>query len=210
MSEALREKSSESEMAVRRESPLHYVIQAQSSAEGADCGVLLKEFPLKGHLSLRGNPDNELFLRGTEEVLGLALPTKIGESAASGETQVYCLSPNEWLLVVVGGTEAELERCLRESLNGHFAVVDLSGGQTLMNLSGKDVLPLLQKSSGYDFHPSHFGAGRCVQTTFAKAGALVCKKDDGSFDLVIRRSFADYLFKWIADASAEYGFRAES
>ncbi len=61
------------------------------------------------------------------------------------------------------------------------------------------------KSSVYDFHPDNFQPGKCVQTTFAKAGALVSKKSDGSFDLVIRRSFTDYIAEWLLDAGKEYG-----
>ena len=54
--------------------------------------------------------------------------------------------------------------------------------------------------------PRYFSPGRCAQTVFAKAGALVAAKADGSFDLVFRRSYADYLARWIAEAAAEYGY----
>ncbi|MGB0447236.1 MAG: sarcosine oxidase subunit gamma family protein, partial [Pseudomonadales bacterium] len=50
-----------------------------------------------------------------------------------------------------------------------------------------------------------FPVGKVVQTTFAKTGATICKCNDGSFDLVIRRSFADYFFLWLKDASEDYG-----
>ena len=115
------------------------------------------------------------------------------------------LSPDEWLLIVASGREAELERQLRQTLPGHISVVDISGGQTRLNLSGEGVATLLKKSSHYDFHSSNFGPGRCVQTTFAKATALVCRREDGSIDLVMRRSFADYLARWLLDAAAEFG-----
>ena len=41
---------------------------------------------------------------------------------------------------------------------------------------------------------------------FAKASALVAANPDGSFDLVIRGSYADYLARWITDAAEEYGY----
>lgn len=46
---------------------------------------------------------------------------------------------------------------------------------------------------------------RCVQTNFAKATALVSSNADGSFDLTIRRSFADYIAQWLLDAGQEHG-----
>ena len=64
---------------------------------------------------------------------------------------------------------------------------------------------MLQKSSPYDFHPRNFPPGRCVQTVFAQASALVIAAEDGRFDLVFRRSYADYLTHWITDAAEEYG-----
>ncbi len=209
MSEALPKETPAAGVAVNVETPLHYMRRENAGAQNANCGVLLREAALLGHLTLRGNPDNELFLKGVEEVLGVKLPTEPCSSEAAGQTCVYWLGPTEWLVIVEGGTEADVEARLRQTLHGHFAVVDVSGGQTLINLSGEGVEGVLKKSSGYDFHPGHFGPGRCVQTTFAKATALVSKKTDGSFDLVVRRSFADYLFSWIADAAAEYGFAVE-
>lgn len=193
----------------RRESVLHYALRDFADNSPTDPGVVLREDGFKGHLHLRGDPDNEMFSKGVEEVLKARLPVEPGYWSSAAAASVYWLGPNEWLVIVPAGAEADVENRLRQTLHGHFSIVDVSGGQTLINLSGDHVEAVLKKSSVYDFHPSHFGQGRCVQTTFAKATALVSKKKDGSFDLVIRRSFADYLFRWIADAAAEYGFAVE-
>jgi len=72
-------------------------------------------------------------------------------------------------------------------------------------LSGTGVAELMQKSTVYDCHDSNFPVGKVVQTTFAKTGTTMCKLEDGSYDLVIRRSFSDYFFLWLQDASDEYG-----
>lgn len=200
-----------------RESAMHYVRGSASGDQLADvveesavdAGVVLREEPLRGHLNLRGDPDDEVFRKSVEEVLKVRLPVEPGCWVPAIDVSVYWLGPNEWLVIVPAGTEADVENQLRQTLHGHFSIVDVSGGQTLINLSGDDVVSVLKKSSVYDFHASHFGQGRCVQTTFAKATALVGKKKDGSFDLVIRRSFTDYLFRWIEDAAREYGLAVE-
>ena len=84
----------------------------------------------------------------------------------------------------------------------------MTGAQVQVELSGPDVGKVLQKSSPYDFHPRNFPPGRCAQTVFAKATALVAAREDGAFDIAFRRSYADYLKCWIADAAAEYGYRS--
>jgi sarcosine oxidase, subunit gamma len=213
MSELMQEPLPEVNEQVRCESPLHYCVRsgdvrgrASELQRSNEAGVVLCEQALMGHLNLRGNPDNVLFRKGVEDVLGVKLPLYPGICASLGETRLCWLAPNEWLVMVAGGREVDVELRLREVLQGHFSVVDISGGQTLINLSGESVLMVLKKSSVYDFHPSRFGVGRCVQTTFAKATALVSRNSNSSFDLVIRRSFADYIFQWIADAADEYGF----
>ncbi len=211
---------------VKVESPLHYFhkLSSHSSRSGqaqddglfnaeAEFGLVLKELPAQSHLNLRGDPDNKLFCSAVAEVTAVPLPTDPGQYHTNGETSIYWLGPNEWLLVSQLDA-ANLEASLRESLPGHIAVVDVSGGQTLVNLRGIRVAldTVLKKSSVYDFAawadaPS--GSGRCVQTTFASASALFSNKPDGSYDLVIRRSFADYVAQWLLDAGREFGCRIE-
>jgi sarcosine oxidase subunit gamma len=197
-------------MIVRRESPLHYAVAEAKANNHDDAGIVFHEQAHLGHLNLRGNPEDDTFRRGVAEVLGVELPLEPGSFTRSGENRLYWLGPTEWLAIVAVGTEAEVECQLRQTLTGHFAVVDVSGGQTLISVSGDAVDMLLKKSSGYDFQSRQFTDGRCVQTTFAKASALVSKTADNSFDLVIRRSFSDYLFKWIVDAADEYGLEVKS
>ena len=205
MSDTAQTEQEEGGVTAQRESPFHYVTAEAENQSHADARIVIREQSHMGHLNLCGNPEDEMFRRGVAEVLGVDLPVEPGSCNGSDESRLYWLGPNEWLAIVAGGTEAEVEARLRQTLRGHFSVVDVSGGQTLVNLSGEAAAMVLKKSSVYDFHSSQFAQGRCVQTTFAKASALISKSADGSFDLVIRRSFSDYLFRWIADAASEYG-----
>ena len=199
--------ANESAVAVAVETPLHYFLgQSSGTDEG---GLLIREAGLRGYLNLRGDPDNQLFLKYVQEVLGVRLPIKPGTYVSNTDTSIYWLGPSEWLVLVAGGAEVKKESRLRQALRGHFSIVDVSGGLTLINLRGEGADVVLKKSSVYDFHPRHFCTGRCVQTTLAKATALVSKREDGSFDMVIRRSFADYLAKWLLDAAREFGCRIE-
>ncbi|MCS5557864.1 MAG: sarcosine oxidase subunit gamma family protein [Oceanospirillaceae bacterium] len=185
------------------ESPLHHRV-AHTNAANAD--VVMKEDKYRGHLNLRGNPQDNAFTSAVEKVLGVDLPMAPSSSARNGDTVVYWLCPNEWLLILANGTQGQVEADLRSAMGGqHIAVTDISSGQTLVNLSGTGVAELMQKSTVYDCHESNFPVGKVVQTTFAKTGTTMCKLEDGSYDLVIRRSFSDYFFLWLQDASDEYG-----
>ena len=190
------------------ESPLHYFVDsfAGKASGPAEKGLRVRERPHKGHLVLRGNADDRAFTEGVERVLSLALPTAPCTFVADAATAAYWLGPCEWLLLVADHTQtAALESGLRETVQAPFSAVDVSGGQTLINLSGPAVAEVMKKSCVYDFSAANFPAGRCVQTVFAKASALVAKTADGSLDVIIRRSFADYLAEWLLDAGREYG-----
>ena len=210
MSEKMMDQSNQLSEGILRESPLHYMTNTATADQSPKCGVVIQEQALRGHLNLRGDPDDEMFRSGAAEALGLELPFVPGTCINSPQVSVYWLGPNEWLIIVPGGGEEEVQRRLRQILSGRFSIVDVSGGQTLVKLSGPDVGNVLKKSSGYDFHPNCFAPGRCVQTTFAKATAVVSKNPDNSIELIIRRSFADYLFGWIVDAAREYGVEVKA
>ena len=99
---------------------------------------------------------------------------------------------------------------MRETLDAHISITDVSGGQTLVNLSGDNeaIQIVLKKSSVYDFgvwESASESGGRCAQTTFGKTSALVSNKSNGSYDLLVRRSFADYFALWLLDAGREFG-----
>ena len=189
----------------RVELPLYYGYGVAGGAGEPALGM--QEAPLRRHLIVRGDPGDPGFLEGVKSVAGVAPPTRPGRWAGGGGTAIYWLGPDEWLLITAASDDTEAR--FREALGGHFSVVDVSGGQTLLKLRGEGLDVLLQKAGGYDFHPDHFGPGRCVSTVFAKATALVARCRDGSVDLVIRRSFADYLARWLLAAGAEFGCRLE-
>lgn len=192
---------------VKVESPLQHADFASLSALTTEGGVVLREDALLGHLNLRGNAQDPEFVAGVAKALGLALPLAPCSSAQNDDTTILWLSPDEWIILVVGGKEEDTEASLRANLTGHFAVSDVSGGQTILELSGDDCIKVLQKSTGYDVHLDNFPVGKVVGTTFAKSSAHIRRTGEQSFQLVIRRSFSDYVWLWLQQSSKEYGLR---
>lgn len=185
---------------VRPETPLAHV-SFPSTKQG---GVTFQEREFYGHLTLRGNSSDAEFVSSVEEVLGVSLPVKALSSASNADVSIHWISPNEWLIISAKGDETELEASLRAKLTGHFSVVDVSGGQTVFELSGDDVITLMKKSSGYDVE-AELPVGKTVTTHFAKASVVMNRLDEKCFMLVVRRSFSDYVWRWIEDSSQEFG-----
>lgn len=184
------------------ESPLHR-FRWHNVSQGKG-GVVLRELALMGHLVLRGNVANPGFVTAVAGVLGVDLPATLNSSVA-GNLVVRWLAPDEWLITLPGDQAWEMEKALRAGLSGHYSVVNVSGGQTLLTLSGPNAMDVLMKSTHYDLHDRHFPVGKVVSTTFAKSQCILRRVAAQEWELVIRRSFADYLAAWIQDAAGEYG-----
>ena len=176
-------------------------------------GVVCRELLNRAFVNLRGDAGEARLRHAAAQVAGVDVPREPGTWNHADFSSAYWLGPDEWLLVVEGADGLVIEGRLRDALDAvrapGFSVADVTGAQVQVELSGTDVGRVLQKSSPYDFHPRNFPPGRCAQTVFAKTTALVAAKEDGAYDLVFRRSYADYLRRWIADAAAEYGYRLD-
>lgn len=191
---------------IEGQSPLHHAGLAELVGKGkSGAGITLREKKLRGHLTLRGDAHDPAFAKGIQDVLGMDLPVAL-TLVANGETSLQWMGPDEWLLIVPQGEEFAAEQRLREALAGqHIQIVNVSGGQTLVELSGEKVRELLMKSTPYDVHPSNFPVGKAVGTHFAKSQLIIRHTAEDVWELVVRRSFADYIWLWLQDASAEYG-----
>lgn len=163
-------------------------------------GAVLAKLPACGLFNLRLRT-SATAAPAVAHVMGLALPQTPCTYTTRADLAVYWLGPDEWLVTVAAGAQAQLEGRLRSALDGVGAVVDVSSGYIRYNLYGPAAVEVLMKASPYDFDEREFGPGRCVQTAFAKTTALIACRENSSFDLTIRRSYAGYFERWTADAS---------
>lgn len=198
------------DLGIKVESPLHHAGFNELLGKGkSGAGVTLREKKLQGHLTLRGDGKEAAFAEGVHRAIGLELPGALG-LVIKGERSVQWMSPDEFLIIVPRGEELATERKLREALAGqHIQVVNVSGGQTILELSGPNVRDVLMKSSSYDVHASQFPVGKAIGSNFAKTGLYIRHTGEGTWELLVRRSFADYIWAWLQDASGEYGLAIE-
>ena len=191
-----------------RQSPLSRFFRTTGAGSRAeDAAVVISERPFLGHLNLRGDAKDTGFSSAAAAVLGLALPTEPNTAAVNGEMLALWLGPDEWLVVTPPSAQTRLSESLEAALDGkHAAVTDVTGGQTVITLSGPKARDVLAKGCPLDLHPAVFKPGHCAQTLVAKANVTIrCVDDSPAFELIVRRSFAEYVALWLHDAAQEYG-----
>jgi len=191
-------------------SPLAHVTPPNAQVTRmTEAGVRFKERGLLGHFVLRCDPHNAQKQVTIAQLLGCELPLRPLTSAHQDDRVVSWLGPDEWLITLSLDQTFTLEKTFHERMDGHWALVDVSGGLTVYRLSGPHVVDVLKKSVPVDLHARCFPVGKVVTTVFAKASATLRRVDEDCFDVIVRRSFADYLWLWIQDASREFGLAVE-
>lgn len=189
-------------------SPLiEFVSDSLREPRPKNIGLELIERRFLSQLSLRGDTDNARFLDAVEGILGIPLPLRPNTFVENDRSTILWLSPNEWL-IVSPEDEADLAGPLRKALDGMFSAVnDVTHSQSIIRVRGDRALDVMRKGCCLDLHPNVFGPSSCAQTLLAKAGITIRWVDGTpSFDLIVRRSFAEYLALWLKDAAEEYGF----
>ena len=140
--------------------------------------VRIVDVPLGGQLTVRGPapmPPNTTIVTATHTALWLG--------------------PDETLLVSPpGGVPAAPQRA--------WSVVDTSQARVAIAVLGSHARQLLAFGCAVDLRPDRFDVGGCVQTHVARTQALVWRRADDEYVLVVRPSLARYLAAWLVDAAA--------
>lgn len=182
-------------------------VQIEFNQIGAVKGVEIKEHKFLGHLNLRGRLDNSAFCKAVKKLIKVDLKKiKANTFITEGEIKVYWLGPDEWLILTPQDLQIELQAKLQKALKDiHSSVTDVSSGQTCIQISGTNARALIEKGCTIDLHPKSFRNNDCAQTHLAKATVLLSSVDvPNDFEIVVRRSFADYLGLWLLDSSLEF------
>jgi len=154
-------------------------------------------------LNLRGKPADPAFSGAVHTVTGLALPVAANTASMGTDRQMLWLGPDEWLLQCPIGQGAALEATLRQALAGqHFSVVNVGHGNTVLRVQGPGAADLLSRGCPLDFHASSFTAAQVAQSHISRANAtILCRQAGSHYEITVRRSFADYLFRWLCAAA---------
>ena len=193
---------------LHRRHALASFLEGETGNGRENTGAVLEVRPGYGYLNLRGDPNSDRFMQVAEAALGQPLPAATG-SFTSGQHTIYRLGPDEWLLCTALGREKETAGQLEKNLAGQcYSLVDVTGGQVMMRLRGPRAREVLARGCTLDLHPRAFKTGRCAQSTLAKTSMLIALADDApTFDIIVRRSFAEYAARWLRHSGASAHFR---
>ena len=175
-----------------------------------DYGVWFNEISVTEFVNLRGDSAHSGFLTGVQRVTGVELPVLPNTVVRSGGLSCHWLGPDEWLMTVKK-PEVSIMQDLEDSLSGlHIAVTDLTGGQSLLGIGGRQARDVLAAACTLDLHADAFVQGSCAQTILAHSNVLITptfqSSGDCVFEVLVRRSYADHLIRWLMDAAHEDGF----
>ena len=191
--------------AIVTESPLARFARMDDSSTPHGDLLSVYERPLLGYLNLRGDVSDPGFTKAVAGVLGMP-PSSVSTFTEAQGATICWLGPDEWLVVMARERAAGAIRALQHAFAASFAsVTDVSGGHTLIALRGSRARDVLEKGCPLDFEPRAFGANRCAQSHIAKAPVLIRVADDvPTYEIVVRRSLAEYLWTWLCDAAAAF------
>jgi sarcosine oxidase subunit gamma len=172
----------------------------------ASAAFRLSERPFLELVNVRGDTRDAAFVRAVESVIGCRPPEKANTVARGNGYDVMWLGPDEWLVRSATAHDATRTAPLQAKLGAAFvglfaSAVDIGSGYTVLEISGTRTREVLSRGCPLDLHPKLFGEGQCAQSHYFKASMTLLPTGAGSFDIVVRRSFADYFVKIMLDAA---------
>ncbi|MGF6853607.1 sarcosine oxidase subunit gamma [Paraburkholderia sp. CI3] len=177
--------------------------QHQANATAA---FRLGERPFLELVNVRGDTRDASFIRAVEQVIGCKPPEKPNTVARGNGYDMVWLGPDEWLVRSETAHDATRTAPLQAKLGAAFAgvfasAVDVGSGYTVLEISGTRTRDVLARGCPLDLHPKLFGLGQCAQSHYFKASITLLPTGTDSFDIVVRRSFADYFVRIMLDAA---------
>jgi len=154
-------------------------------------------------VNLRLDPASRALRDAVRAGLGMDLPLQANTVTQGQGVMALWLAPDEWLLRAEEPQGDALAARVEQALAGHwFAVTDQTSGYSVVQLHGPEAMNVLNAGCPLDLHPRTLGAGRCAQSHFFKAGVLLRPLGDrgDAWELIVRRSFADYTVRMLMDA----------
>ena len=142
-----------------------------------------------GRFSLRLRPSDAPALASA---VGAELPEKIGQRSRAGTTEVLCLGPDEWLILVAEDDKARLiEACQQAYAEAPHSLTDISDREVSVQIEGPKAAELLTLGCPRDIDRVQDGEGR--RTLMDSATVVLWRDDAQKFRLDIWRSFAPHV-----------------
>ena len=194
----------------RQDALAHRALVAKQRSIDAPSDVTVTLCPPRTQLALRGDATAPAFTAALRSVLGVAAPVAAHQVIRGDGVAVIWMGPDEWLIVT---DEVDDALCMRleSRLGDTFSLLsDVSHSRVVLAVRGARARDTLSKGCPLDLHPLAFAVGSARQSHLARGHALFHLVDDTpTFHVYVHRSFADYFYTWLLDASGEFQAAAE-
>lgn len=148
-----------------------------------------------------------------QAALGLSLALRAPECGwftGTAARSLRSVGPGVWLIVASAAGLPDIS-LLRAQLGSHGTVVDLSHARCIMELRGAAASRTLAKYCGLDLDVTVFPTGSATNTRFGHIGMHLARTDDEpTFELLVFRGYAEFVFDALCGAAAEYGYEVQS
>lgn len=186
----------------------HRGLGLRETAEPGATGLHLTAMAVRSCVNLRAEATPEIRTILTQNA-GCGLPVQPLDAAKRGTITTLWLGPDEWLIVAGGhggGNGNGFCERLEAAFRGHFVTVtDISDAYTILRLAGPAAAEVLAKGCSLDTHTRVFPPGKVARSLLAQAEVILHRLKPDAFEIYVARSYADYLWRWLEDAGAEYG-----
>jgi heterotetrameric sarcosine oxidase gamma subunit len=143
------------------------------------------------------------FVERTKKGLGLAPPATAGRAVRENVELIWS-GPHRWLAIAGGVAEPEWVARLSRVYGGVAGVSPQSSGQVIVKVGGPGAREALSKVCALDLHPSVFRPDSVALTKLSQVAVQLWRVGDGdAFGIAMPRSYAHYLRRALAAASAE-------
>lgn len=192
-----------------RKSPLARYWGAAPHAIMTTGSVSVRELPFQGVIKLQCRDCSPQFLAASKTILGVDLPqtpnTRVGDSPAC-----MWVAPNEWVIVTEANHDQELadklSQHLAQTLGGaNTATTVITDSRVALKIEGPDAANLIAKGCSLDLHPEKFSEGQCAVTLLEQVPMMLYPEGNPlSYILFLDRSYAAFVWDWLASALKEF------
>lgn len=134
------------------------------------------------------------------------LAVAFGSSRVSDDVLITGTRPDEWILL--GSAVAVAAKTAALPTDGHVSFVDWTHGRAAFRLTGSEATKTLEKLCNIDWSDDMTPNGAVVSASVAGTGSDIVRQDKNgtpSYLILCDRSFGQYLFDALLDATTEFG-----
>jgi len=139
-------------------------------------------------------------LSALSSALGVTIPNAPKTSGRTNGRSVLWIGPDEWLVIDENG--GDLMGALAGAGVLHSAT-DVSHRNVGIIVSGPGAELALASGCPQDLSLAAFPVGACSRTIFGKAEIVLFRTEDDTFRVECWRSFADFVFRLLADGAED-------